>query len=153
MSELAAFGKRLGDVVDGDAQRRMLNKAGAAGKKSALDAAARDLGGDRSFSGMRRRTKLNAGYDLRGDSEVVINFRPAGLWKLASEGRRRSGAIVPRKRGGKKALMTPHGPRARSSYGRSRGSHTFDDAVRDAQREIPKAAFRQFQDEVRKVVR
>jgi hypothetical protein len=48
--------------------------------------------------------------------------------------------------------MTPQGPRARSSYSPSRGLNTYDDAVKDAQRQVPKAAFRQLQAEIARVV-
>jgi hypothetical protein len=157
--ELSDFGRRLAQVADGSAMRRIVNKAGMAGKKSALDAAEKDLG-DRAFSGMRRKVKLSAGFDTVGDSQVKINFRPPGLWRLAEDGRNKSGGIFPRagNRKGKgtvggRAVMTPQGPRARSGFGPSRGLGTFTEAVNDAQREVPKAAARQFADEVRKVVR
>jgi hypothetical protein len=145
---LGDFGRRLATITDGAAERRIMAKAGAAGKKAALDAAAADLGGDRAMSNLRGgRARLSAGYDVGSGSSLTINFR--GPWRLATEGRRASGPIWPKR---KQAVMTPHGPRARSSYGRSRGLKTYDDAVRDARREVPKAAFRQLQDEIRRVV-
>jgi hypothetical protein len=149
--ELADFGRRVSDVVSPGAVRRMVGKAGMAGKKSALEAAAKDLGGDRAFSNWRRRIALSAGYDDTGGSTVRINFRPAGMWQLAEQGRRGSGPIRPKR--GKQAVRTPQGLRARSSYGRSRGLNTFTDAVKDAQREVPKAAAKQFREEVARAVR
>jgi hypothetical protein len=138
-------------VVSGVALSRIQNKAGAAGKKAALDAAADDLGGDRAMSNLRKgRARLTAGYDVGSGTSTTINFR--GPWRLANDGRRASGQIWPKARGGKRAVMTPHGPRARSSYGRSRGLKTYDDAVKDAQREVPKAAFRQIQSEIGRVI-
>lgn len=152
-NELTDFGNRVSKVTDRGALERMAAKAGAAGKQAALDAAAADLGGDRRFSGMRRKAALSAGWDDIGNGQVAVNFRPAGLWKLAESGRQRSKPIVPRKRGGKRAVLTPHGPRARSTSEPSRGLDTFSEAVRDARREVPRAAARQFSAEVRKVVR
>jgi hypothetical protein len=146
--DLAAFGAKLEQVVSGRSMRSVVSKAGAAGKKAALDAAADDLGGDRRFSGMRRKVALSAGYDAAGDSRATINFRPAGLWKLAEDGRHRSGPIRPRRA---RAVMTPQGPRASSSYGASRGLNTFTDANKDARREVPKAAAKAFYAEVGRV--
>lgn len=160
MDELADFGRRLSTLTDSAATGRIANKAGMAGKKAAMDAAADDLGGDRAFSGMRRRVQLSAGYDDAGQGRVQINFRPVGLWKLAEAGRRRSGPIYPRAGSRKglgvtkgRAVRTPEGPRARSSFKPSRGLNTFSDAVKDARREVPKAAAEQFRDEIRRVVR
>lgn len=157
--ELTAFAHRLSTLTDPDALRRIADKGGMAGKKAALDAAARDLGGDRRFSGMRRKVALSAGYDIQGTA-AHINMRPAGLWILAESGRQQSGPIYPRggARKGRgpvrgRAVRTPQGIRARSSYGPSRGLDTFSDAVRDARRDVPKAAAKQFTDEVRRIVR
>jgi hypothetical protein len=147
-NDLAAFGAKLEQVVSGTATRRVMAKAGAAGKKAALDAASDDLG-DRRFSGMRRKVALSAGYDAVGDTRITINFRPAGLWKLAESGRRSSGTIRPR-RGGR-AVMTPQGPRASSSYSSSRGLNTFSDANKAARRDVPKAAAKAFYAEVGRV--
>jgi hypothetical protein len=133
----------------------VLGKAGAAGKKAALDAAAADLG-DGAFSGMRRQVKLAAGYDVAGDDQVQINFRPSGLWQLAERGRTQSKPIVPRKRSGKRAVTVGGGDgniRASSMSTPSKGLGTYTDAVSDAQRKVPAAAFRQFQSEISKVVR
>lgn len=160
MNELTEFGQRVARITDPATLRRIVDKGGMAGKEAALDAAASDLGGDRSFSGLRRKAPLGAGYDAIGGTSVQINFRPSGLWMLAEAGRRQSGAIYPRTgaRKGKgtvyrRAVMTPQGPRARSSYRPSRGLGTYTDAVRDARVKVPKAAFRQFQVEVGKLVR
>jgi hypothetical protein len=152
MPELADFANRIGKLGDPATTRRVLGKAGMAGKKAALDAAAADLG-DGAFSGMRRQVKLAAGYDVAGDDQVQINFRPSGLWQLAERGRQGTKPIVPRKRGGKRAVLTPGGPRASSTSTPSKGLGTYTDAVKDAQRRVPEAAFRQFQSEISKVVR
>jgi hypothetical protein len=143
VGELAAFGAKLQKITDPATLKRVVEAGGKAGKEAALDAASRDLGGDRAFSGMRRKAPLGAGYDQSGSTSVVINFRPAGLWRLATAGRQSSGVIRPRR--GKQALAgNGFGPVRASRYGRSRGLNTFDDAVKKAQTTVPKAAARQF---------
>jgi hypothetical protein len=147
-SELSAFGAKLEKIVSPGTLERVMNAGGMAGKKAALEAATRDLGGDRAMSGLRRKVPLGAGFDRTGGTAVVVNFRPAGLWRLASQGRTSSGGIRPRggrRSGGKRALAgNGFGPVAASNYGPSRGLDTFDDAVNDARREVPRAATREF---------
>jgi hypothetical protein len=154
VDELAAFGRRMEKITDPAAIARIVRAGGMAGKKAALDAARHDLGGDRAMSGFRRKAALGAGFDAAGGTAVAINFRPAGLWRLASQGRQSSGFIRPRKRGGKRAVTPAAGvARAWSRYGRSRGLDTFDDAVRQARVDVPRAAFEQFQAEVGRAMR
>jgi hypothetical protein len=146
-------------VTDPAVTKRCLSKAGQAGKKSALGAASDALGGDRKFSGWPGKPALSAGYDEAGDSSVDINFRPAGMWRLAEEGRKASGTIYPksgrRKGGGAvygRALRTPDGPRAASSFSRSRGTKAYTAAVKDASKTVPEAYHDQFVDEIRRVL-
>jgi hypothetical protein len=147
------------------ARKSMAKAAGVAGKKAALDAASSSLGGDRRFRNMKRGRALDAGYDLKGERSVVINFR--GPWRLAEAGRKKSGLIYRRGVGstGKSrkgnarqfraigsfagghahgAVRTPDGPRAHSSYGPSRGLRTYTNAVRKASTTVPKAAHDEF---------
>lgn len=145
-SDLGDFAARMLKITDPSALTRINRMAGFAGKQSALEAASDSLGGDRRFSGFRRKVALSAGFDTVSATQVQINFRPAGLWVLADKGRRSSGTIRPRR--GKRAVLTPYGPRATSSYGPSRGLNTYENAVKDAETTVPKAAFRQFQVEV-----
>jgi hypothetical protein len=150
-SELAAFGAKLERITDPGRLTRIVEAGGLAGKKAALEAASRDLGGDRAFSGLRRKAPLGAGYDRSGPTSVVINFRPAGLWVLADRGRRTGGVILPKKRGKKRVLIgTEFGPVTRSQYKPAprTAKNTYDDAVKKAQTTVPKAAFKQFVIEV-----
>jgi hypothetical protein len=152
LAELSDFGSRVAQLLEPDARKRILAKAGAAGKKASLDAARADVGPDMAMSNLRKgKAKLSVGYDPRGSTSVVIEYR--GPWPLADKGRKKSGPITPKKRGGKRAVMTPGGPRASSRYGPSRGLGTLLDAKKDAERDVPKAAGRQFAEEVRRVVR
>lgn len=157
---LADFGRDLSKLTDGAAIRRVVQAGGMAGKEAVQDAAASDLGSDRAFSKMRRKVPLSTGFDVEGDESVRIKFRPPGLWVLAESGRKREGPIYPRagSRKGRgavrgRAVMTPQGPRARSSFKPSRGLNTYSDAVQGARRKVPKAAAKQFTEEVRKVAR
>ena len=146
--ELIDFANRIGNITDPAALKRIAGKAGYAGKKAGLDAAVSDLGGDRSFSGFGRPIPLGVGYDDLG-AMVHLNFRPAGLWKLAESGRSPGKQIFPRNR---EALRTPDGPRASSTVGAWGGKGTYTKAVADARREVPKAAAKQFRVEIAKVV-
>lgn len=151
--------EKVEKITDPAVTKRCLNKAGQAGKKAALDAAADALGGDRKFSGWPGKPALSAGYDEAAGTSVDINFRPPGMWRLAEEGRKASGGIFPksgrRKGAGPtygRAVNTPQGPRARSSYGRARGTKAYTAAVKEAQRKVPDAYHEQFVDEIRRVL-
>ena len=127
--------------VTADVQHAM----GQVGKTAALEAATRDLGGDRAMSGFGRIVPLTAGYDL--GNPVVVNLRPEGLWILAEDGRRRSGPIVPkarRRRGtrrprGRAAVGTAGRYRAATRFGPSRGLNTITDALTDIDARLPDA--------------
>lgn len=153
---IAKLARQVEDLASGAAQKRIVNAAGLAGKKAALAAAAKDLGGDRKFSGMRGKTALGVGYEVEGFA-ARIGFRPGGLWKLAESGRRSGGRIYPRSGRGRRrgpqrgrAVMTPHGPRAASRYGPSRGLGTFSDGVKAARKTVGAAAYKAIAAEIRK---
>jgi len=144
---------RLQKELSSDA---MMTRVGLAAKKAALEAAERDVGSDRVMSGFRRRNaRLNARYDVTGNSAINLELYPKGLWMLANDGRRRmppGGRVYPRKRGSK-ALNTPWGPRASVSASRSKGLGTLADAERIALDEAYKAADRQVEVAIRTVFR
>lgn len=147
---VARWVDKVEHALDGSARKRALTAAGNAGKKSALEAATQSLGADRRMRNMRTKAVLSVGYDSVGDSSVELKFR--GPWRLAEEGRKASGQIRPRRRGGRRAVLTPLGPRARSSYKRSRGLHTYSNATRKASVSVPKAYHDQMLDEIRRVL-
>lgn len=138
----------------GDLQRdlgRLLNNleplqhaVGKFAKEQALEAAERDLGGDRAFSGWKSKVRLGAGYDT--GNPVVVNLRPAGMWFLAEDGRKRRKKIMPKRRRGAKnpphpkAVRTPQGWRAYSNSGPSRGHRTLTTTVQRIERGIVRAA-------------
>lgn len=143
LTELAVVLRPLGEI--GEA---LQHAVGGAAKAGALEAAAKDLGADRRFSGIpSRAAALNAGYDTVSDG-VVLHLRPEGLWKLADQGRRRSGDIRPKRsrRGGNRK------PRGRAAVGSgsrfvavgryrpSRGLGTIDDALELIDRDVERAA-------------
>jgi hypothetical protein len=163
-SEFARWSAKLGKLSDPSTFRRALAKAGEAGKKSALEAAAHDLGGDRKMRNLRGGA-LNVRVDEQGLTKVVLNF--TGPWNLAESGRKKSGQIWRRgahvtkggrsttRRGSAKrfngAVRTPDGPRARSSYGPSRGLKTASEAKRKARTSVPKAYHGQFVNELGRI--
>jgi len=158
MSEMTDFAQRVASLTDGDVLNRMADKGGTAGKKAGLERARRDLGADLAFSGWRRKVKLGIGWDRSGVGRVVINYRPAGIWVIADEGRRGGKQIKPR-RGREpsapphpKAVRTPQGFRARSTVGAWGGKGTLKDAIAAARREVPRAAAEQFRAEIGAVV-
>lgn len=159
-SALSAYVSRLESTLSADAQRRIMRAAGNAAKGAALSAAEDTLGNDRAMSNFKRGTvKLGAGYDTAG-WELTINHRPKGLWMLAERGRSSSGPIYPRRSNRRsrvpvkgRAVMTPQGPRSSSSYRPSRGLRTFSIAAGRERTEGTKAAWRQLQSELRRVVR
>jgi hypothetical protein len=147
-NELAAFGAKLSRLTDAAAVSALCRAAGKAGQEAVEKAATDSLGGDRAFSNMRRRSQLSVDVDVDASS-VTLDFVPGGLWRLAEQGRRGSGTIRAR-RG--EAVRTPLGPRARSSWGQSRGLRTADRAMRAAQRKMPEAAAAEYRRVVGRVM-
>jgi hypothetical protein len=161
VASLSAYSARFYELVDDDAMRRISRKAGFAGKDAAFEAARAKLGPDRAMSNFKSgRVRLAAGFDQGvKPTQVIIGHRPAGLWSLADAGRKESGAIFPRngRRKGTRvrdgrAVMTPAGPRARSSYGSSRGLGVFKMAAAKERDQAPEAAFHQLQAEIKAVI-
>jgi len=129
-------------VVEGAALRRVQAYVGGRSKGLALGHAAKDLGGDRAMHNYKGgKLRLGAGWDAVPGG-VAVNFRPAGVWKLVDQGRKRSGVIVPKRRrrrgarpGARRAIRMPDGGYvAFSHYGPSRGLGTFGDSERDIER-------------------
>ena len=126
--------REVEDLTSGASFTRIQRYVGGKSKAIALGDAAKDVGGDRSLRNFRGgRVKMGAGWDPTSTG-IAVNFRPPGLWKLVDRGRIRTGPIFPKRRG-KRAVLTPHGPRARSSFKRSRGLNTFTEAKNDIQRQ------------------
>lgn len=131
---------------------RIQRAAGMAAKGAALSVAADKLGGDRHFSGWRTKASLGAGFDTQGRI-VQLNLRPGGMWTLAEKGRKASDKrVVPRKRSGRKAILTPWGPRASARVGASRGLNAITDTVAKAADESHRAASHQIGSELRRAV-
>lgn len=159
-SALSAYISKLESTISGDAQRRIVRSAGMAAKDAALDAAETKLGSDRAMSNWKSgRVPLRAGFDEAG-WVLSVNHRPGGLWKVADQGRQRSGPIYPRRNGRKakmatqgKAVLTPYGPRALSSYGPSRGTGVFRLAAARERASAPQAAWKQLSAELRRITR
>ena len=159
-SMLSGYLAKLESTLDDDARRRIMRAAGGATKAAALSAATDTLGSDRAMSNFKGgRVPLGAGYDEAG-WRLSVNHRPKGVWFLAERGRVRTGPIYPRRNGRKarlpttgRAVMTPAGPRASSTYRPSRGLRTFTIAAARERDDGTKAAWRQLQQEFRRVVR
>jgi hypothetical protein len=161
VASLDAYVRRLYRIVDADAMRRIGKVAGFAGKDAGMDAARETLGQDRAMSNFKGgKVALSVGFDQGAKaSEVVLKHGPRGLWVLADEGRSASGKQYPRtgrRKASKvtpgRAVMTPQGPRASSSYGPSRGLGTLRKAAGRERTAVPKAAFKALQIEMARVV-
>ena len=105
------------------------------------------------------RVPLRAGYDEAG-WQLSVNHRPKGVWFLAEKGRTSTGPIYPRRNGRRsrlptkgRAIMTPSGPRALSTWRPSRGLRTFTIAAARERDDGTKAAWRQLQAEFRRITR
>ena len=147
MSDLATLRKDFTRLLD-DIEP-LQHAIGMFGKETALDEVQRALGSDKQFSGFARKVTLGAGYDT--GNPVVLNLRPAGLWFLADEGRKRRKTIVPKRRSGKKALRTPQGARASSTSAPSRGHKTYTRTLDGIEKGIVKAANDGLSDVINKV--
>lgn len=162
VTSIEDYTRKLYGLVDDDAMRRISRAAGFAGKDAGIEAVTETLGADRAMSNFKGgRVKLGVGFDpgIKA-TEVVLKHGPPGLWMLADKGRNNSGRIYPRVNGRKgrgpqpgRAVMTPQGPRAASSYSRSRGLGTLRRAAAKERTAVPKAAFRALQVEIGRVVR
>jgi hypothetical protein len=146
--ELGAWGAKLATTLDPKAVARITRDVGMMAKKEATSAAHRSLGADAAMSNFKGgKKRLTAGFDEDG-SKVTVNFR--GPWALADKGRKRSGVIKPKK--GRRAVMTPYGPRAYSRYGPSRGLNTLENASDAIRREAGQVAFKQLQSEIGRII-
>ena len=105
MADLADLSRDLSRLLDD--LEPLQHAVGGFAKETAQDEVQRALGNDRSFSGLRRKAALGAGYDT--SSPVILNLRPAGLWFLADEGRKRRKRIFPRTRDGRQAVISTTG--------------------------------------------
>lgn len=170
--EFIALGAKLDRLVSGESLRRVQTAAGMAAKDAANEVAGDALGSDRAMSNFRGGSvPLRSGFDI--DANLIrLNLRPGGMWRLAEAGRRSSGRIFPMDRvqyttrsgnvrsrrvraaGGAsgRALRTPFGPRAASSYGPSAGLKVITRTAGRAADRAPRAAFRALQREIGKVV-
>lgn len=127
MSELDALSERLTQMADSltdEGLKGVLTEVGVAAKGTITDAAKVDLGGDARFSGWRRAGVLGSGFEHEQRGVIVITPRAEGPWTVAEKGRW-PGRKYSRKR------------RRVVGWGSTRPKHTWTDAVRDLDREVP----------------
>jgi hypothetical protein len=166
VDDIGSYARRMYDLLDTPTQRAVANAAGRAAKDEAFDAARPTLGGDMVMSRFKSGKVELKIFDTMGKSPgtVVLKHGPAGLWKLADEGRKGTAPIYPRTKkatGGKpagrtgskalggRAVMTPQGPRSQSRYTPSRGLGTFKRAAAAERRSAPPAGFHELQRQIR----
>jgi hypothetical protein len=122
--------------------RKITRDQAEAAQKVANRHAARDLGGDRAFSGWRRSAPIPLDTVIRNSKDATIlspTKRTAGGWTVAEFGRNSSAG--PRMVGPR---LTKTGKiskrRARRYNGTTRGKGTASDAVKVMEKELPKVA-------------
>lgn len=104
--------------------RRAMSRVGVAAKADVDEAARRDLGADRAFSGWKyrggsgRRPVLTSGFEQPTSSRLVLTPRPSGPWVVAEHGRNATSA--PKASGAKRrrrvaTYRTPWGLRSFAS--------------------------------------
>lgn len=122
MGSFRGLDAKLAEVQRGIASPRVVRRAGLAAKAAGLTAAAEVAGPDRKLSRWGRRgVTLGVGFDQTAATEVTLNLRPGGPWKVMEQGRPGGKLITPRRRNGAKALATPFGPRRSVVQGPMRG--------------------------------
>lgn len=119
------------------AERTALNAAGMAAKQVTLAEIRADTG-DGVMSGVGKSGgKISARYDVSGDSVTVKMTGKAA--PLLERGRHTAKTVVPKKRGGKKAIVTPWGPRASAQGSTAPGHHTFERSYEKSKPVVAKA--------------
>jgi hypothetical protein len=150
----ALLGKleQLSGVLDGPDMGRVLKDVGVENKRILIDAAKEAIGSDQRMSGWRRAGRMTAGFDVVGNTQLVMKPRPYGLWIVVDRGRRTTTA--PRRRA-RMTIPTPGGPRTftRASplvIGSTRGKRTLTLARERIERESPVRVFEGVQREMRR---
>jgi len=150
----ALLGKleQLSGVLDGPDMGRVLKDVGVENKRILIDAAKEAIGSDQRMSGWRRAGRMTAGFDVVGNTQLVMKPRPYGLWIVVDRGRRTTTA--PRRRA-RMTIPTPGGPRtftraAPLVIGSTRGKRTLTLARERIERESPVRVFEGVQREMRR---
>lgn len=148
----AAFARKMEEVERGFTSPRVVRAAGMAAKKAGLEVAQDVAGSDRRLSGWGKRgITLAVGFDQTGDTEVTLNLRPGGPWKVLEQGRRGGKLITPKKRSGAKALNTPFGPRRSVRLGATAGKGAITKAYEAGADKAHRAAAAEVQAILREV--
>jgi hypothetical protein len=146
---------RMMDDLTGPDKRKITRAQGEEGQKIAARAAARDLGGDRAFSGWVRGNPIRLETQLRNARDFNTLITPtrgsAGPWTVAEFGRNQGNAsgfsgpgintrtgITSRTKSG--AVRRVRARRARRWNGTTRPKDTATDALKVMEKELPKVA-------------
>lgn len=130
MNPGSTFARKLNATGRGivAAQPKALVEAGKVGKAVTLDEIRKDTGGDGIMSGVGKNgAKIGARFDVNGTTvRTKMTGRAA---PILVRGRRNAKPVLPKKRGGKKAIATPWGPRASAKGSTAPGKNTLEHAV------------------------
>lgn len=142
---LAAFGRELaglaGDLT-GSEVRKVTRAQGIEAQRIADRHAARDLGGDRAFSGWNRGRPIPLDTRLRSarDNATLMTPKFAGGWTVAEFGRNSQAGP----RATVRLTKTGRVSRARRKRynGRTVGKHTASEALSEMEQKLPRIADR-----------
>lgn len=144
-NEVHAFGARLNraaTALSGAPMREVMTHLGVAAKKDLERAVSRDAGGDLAMRNWPK-AKMTSGFEHTGEGRITVKARPAGPWRVLSEGARphtvtAKGARGGRRgRGGARLLRTPYGPRPYVHIPHTRGHGTWARGVQTVKTETP----------------
>lgn len=97
----------------------------------------------------RRGARVGAGYTVRGHTATISARGPLHLLERGTKPHE----ITPKKRGKKKAVVTPYGPRRRIVHPGTRGKHPWRKGVEKARPLVPKVFKAGFYEPIEKIFR
>lgn len=150
-NDLHAFGARLNAAavaLGGQPMKQVMGRLGIAAQHDIEAAARADTGGSLRLRNVKGANRLGSTVKAIGANEITVSATPGGPWALLNTGAR---AHTIRARPGR-FLRTPFGPRRSISIPRTRGRHTWDDAVDDVTARTTERAQDEISDMLREVI-
>ncbi len=155
---LAAYGRELAGLesdLTGPERQKITRQMAKEGQQIANQAASRDLGGDRAFSGWRRGAPIPLDTQIRNGRDGATLLTPkrasAGPWTVAEFGRNQGNApgfsgpginratgITSRTKSG--GVRRVRARQSRRWNGTTQGKGTASEAVKDMDAKLPKIA-------------
>lgn len=126
------------------------NKAALHITNSVRDQVRADSGGDMRLSGVGLRgARVGARYDVKGIGNPTALVRATGPMQLL-ERDTSAHVILPRRRRGKRAILTPDGPRRSAHHPGTSGKRTWSKAVERVVDDVPRIYQAELRNQLRK---